>query len=284
MAWSGTDVNDIEQNYNARLTVPEFVQHVARCRTITAKVKSDLNAISDIPYGSHPRECFDWYPCGKTGAPVHIFIHGGFWRANDKSDFGLVAGPVNKAEANVAIISYPLCPERPLAQIVQSAVRAVQYIVRYASDEGADTSDLTIAGHSAGAHLSAMVLSHDWAAEGWSAHPFRAAVLISGIFELEPVLQISVNREMIHLTEIMVPNLSPMRFPPSDVDVLLPVGGDEAPMWMKQSEKFAEAIRSAGGKARYVEIPGRNHCNLMETFENSSYPLPRMTVDHLYPR
>jgi arylformamidase len=283
MAWRGTNENDIEQNYNARLTVPEYAEHVAKCRATTLLVKTKLKPEEDISYGAHERETFDWYPCGYSNAPVHVYIHGGFWRANDKSDFGLVAAPFVSAGVNVAVINYPLCPEVSLEQVVNSVISAVKFVRKFAAERGANINDYTLAGHSAGAHLATMVLTHNWAGAGFSTHPVRAAVLISGIYELEPVLQISVNREKIHLTANRIPTLSPMRFPPTDVDLFLTVGGDESPMWMKQSADFANAVQIHGGAARYVEIPGRNHCNLMETFADPSSPLVHMSVEHLFP-
>ena len=282
MTWSGTDINDIEQNFNARLTVPEYADHVARCRAATDAVKSRLHPETDLRYGPHELESLDWYRSGRSNAPVHVFIHGGFWRANDKKDFGLIAAPVSDAGADAVVINYPLCPEVSLDQVVQSVNSAIKWIWNRAADFRADMTDFTLSGHSAGAHLAAMVLAHDWVSEGLPPKPIRSAVLISGIYELQPVLQISVNREKIHLTPDRVPFLSPMRRPPSGVSLLLPVGGDEAPLWMRQSSDLAAAVRDNGGYARYIEIPGRNHCNLMETFEDSASPLTRMTLDHLF--
>lgn len=283
MVWSGTNINDIEQNYNARLTVPEYADHVARCRAATDAVKARLNPEIDLRYGTHELESLDWYHAGRSNAPVHVFIHGGFWRANDKRDFGLVAAPITDAGADAVVINYPLCPEVSLDQVVQSVNSAIKWIWNRAADSGANMIDFTLSGHSAGAHLAAMVLTHDWASEGLPAKPIRSAVLISGIYELEPVLQISVNKEKIHLTPDRVPYLSPMRRPPSGVPLLLPVGEDEAPMWMRQSSNLAAAVRAEGGYAKYMEIPGRNHCNLMETFEDPASPLSRNTLDHLFP-
>ena len=282
MAWPGTDPDDIEQNFNARLSVPDFAGYVGRCRAATAAVKERLGARDSIPYGSHPLETLDWYPAAGPDAPVHVFVHGGYWRAHDKDDFGLIAAPLVAAGTHVASVNYPLCPEVTVGDIVASVRTAVAWVWRHAGEFGADNADFTISGHSVGAHLAAMALCHDWAAEGLPVRPFRAAVLISGIYELEPVLPVSVNAAEIHLTADMVPSLSPMRFPPGDVPLFLPVGGDEAPLWMRQSADFAEAVRAAGGDARYVEVSGENHFSLMEAFADTAHPLTRVTVDFLY--
>ena len=225
----------------------------------------------------------DWYPASGPDAPVHVFVHGGYWRAHDKDDFGLIAAPLVAAGAHVASVNYPLCPEVTVGGIVASVRTAVAWVWRHAGEFGADNADFTISGHSVGAHLAAMALCCDWAAGGLPARPFRAAVLISGIYELEPVLPVSVNADEIHLTAHMVLSLSPMRFPPKDVPMLLPVGGDEAPLWMRQSADFAEAVRAAGGDARYVEMPGENHFSLMEAFADAAHPLTRAVVDFLFP-
>ena len=275
MAWPGTDATDIEQNFNARLAVPDFAGRVARCKAATAEVRERLDATCDIAYGAHPLETLDWYGAGRAGAPVHVFVHGGYWRAHDKDEFGLIAGPLVAAGVNVAVINYPLCPDVTVAGVVRSAIAAVAWVLGNAHRFGADATDLTLSGHSAGAHLAAMVLGHDWAA------PLRSAVLISGIYELTPVLGVSVNAAEIRLTEEMVAPLSPMRFAPTAVPLLLAVGGDEAPLWMRQSADFATAVDAAGGRARYLEIPGENHFSLMETFTDPDAPLPRAMLDHL---
>ena len=283
MVWNGSDPNDIEQNFNARLTVSDFADDVARCRAETVVVKARLKPQTNLRYGEHRLETLDWYRGDRSRAPVHVFIHGGYWRANDKDDFGLVAAPLVAVGAHVAVINYPLCPEVSMDQVVASTMAAIDWVRRNAGGFGADVTDFTLSGHSAGAHLVAMVLARDWAAEGLPAHPVRAAVLISGIYELEPVLEVSVNADEIHLTADRVPPLSPMRFPPAAVPLLLPVGGDEAPLWMRQSADFAAAVRAAGGDATYLEIPGHNHCTLMETFKDPASPLTRATLDHLFP-
>ncbi len=283
MVWPGTDPNDIEQNYNARLSVPDFADYVGRCRAATAAAKKRLGATENIPYGEHSLETLDWYPAAGPRAPVHVFLHGGYWRAHDKDDFGLIAAPLVASGAHVAVINYPLCPEVTLGHIVASTAAAVAWVWRHAADFGAENADFTISGHSVGAHLAAMALGHDWESEGLPARPLRAAVLISGIYELEPVLPVSVNAAEIHLTPDMVPPLSPMRFPPADVPMLLPVGGDEAPLWMGQSADFAKVVRAAGGDARYMELPGENHFSLMEAFAHGAHPLTRVTMGFLFP-
>jgi arylformamidase len=284
MAWPGTDPNDIEQNFNARYSVPDFADSVERCRAATTVAKKRLGATENIRYGGHPLETLDWYPAAAPGAPVHLFVHGGYWRAHDKDDFGLVAAPLAAAGAHVAVVNYPLCPEVTVTDIVASIIAAVAWVWRHAADFGAEAADFTLSGHSAGAHLAAMALCHDWVAEGLPARPFGAAVLISGLYELEPVLAVSVNAAEIHLTADMVPSLSPMRFPPTDVPMLLAVGGDEAPLWMRQSADFAKAARAAGGDARYLEVPRENHFSLMEAFADATHPLTRATVDFLFRR
>ena len=110
---------------------------------------------------------------------MHVYFHGGYWRAQDKANFAHVARTLVGEGICTVIANYDLCPAVTLDGTVESALRALAWTWRHARDYGGDPDRLTVSGHSAGAHLCAMALAHDWAAAGCrrirSKAPCRAA-------------------------------------------------------------------------------------------------------------
>src|SRR3546814_10456797 len=132
---------------------------------------------------------------------------------------------------------------------------------------------MTAAGHSAGAHLIAAARSDRQHLDG----P-HAALLISGIYELGPVLHISVNEE-IRLQPDAVDAMSPMRHPPGRPCSLAIVAGSAEPQaWVAQSRDFADLCKQHGHDCLYGELPGDNHYSIMTQFESPSSWLSRLTA------
>jgi len=148
-----------ESRYNPRLAVPEFAQHFARWTENSAKVRKDLSPYLDVPYGSGPLEKLDLFRSKGPSRGLLMFIHGGYWRALDKSQHSFVAAPFVQAGITVATINYALCPAVTVADIVRQVLQAAAWLFRNGGNFGAPEHKLHVAGHSAGGHLTAMVLA-----------------------------------------------------------------------------------------------------------------------------
>ena len=156
-----------------------------------------------------------------------------------------------------AIANYDLCPAVTLDGTVDSALRAIAWTWRHARAYGGDPDRLTLSGHSAGAHLCAMALAHDWTAAGLPADVIKGAVPVSGIFDPEPAMHTTVNAE-IGLTEEIARRNDALRLAPRvRCPVELFVGGDEPADWIRQSELYAEHLRQHGLAARADGRAGR---------------------------
>ncbi|WP_240788516.1 alpha/beta hydrolase [Ramlibacter henchirensis] len=216
----------------------------------------------------------DVFPAPAAGAPVHVFLHGGYWRGRDKSDYSYVADALVPLGLTTVVMNYDLCPAVELPAIVRQVRDGLQWIHAHARDWGGDPAAITASGHSAGAHLIAAALPS--AGDAPAAWAPRAAVLVSGIYELEPVLSVSVNQE-IRLRAEQVDELSPMRHPPTPaVPLVLVAGGAEPSSWVKQSHDFAKICTAGGGSAIYVEMPGAHHYSIMNALEHAHAPLARL--------
>jgi len=176
--------------YRNRDFIPDFdaimAETAARSRELAARV--ELRA--DLAYGNSPRERMDiLLPPNRTkGAPLHLFIHGGYWRAGSKEDHRLVAAPVLAAGGIAAIATYDLMPGTRLAAIIAQVRMAARQLVRFAPELGGDPRRLTVSGHSAGAHLASYLAAQAPEELGALDLPhIRGMLLVSGIFDLSGI-------------------------------------------------------------------------------------------------
>ena len=176
--------------YRNRDFIPDFdaimAETAARSRDLSARV--DLRA--DIPYGPGPRERMDLLlpPNPARGAPLHLFIHGGYWRSGSKEDHRLIAAPVLAAGGICAVMTYDLMPGTRLDAIVAQVRAAVAHLTAMAPALGADPRRLTVSGHSAGAHLASYLAAYGPAETARPPlPPLRGLLLVSGIYDLSGI-------------------------------------------------------------------------------------------------
>lgn len=259
------DEKSLEWQYNPRVSITNAAADIERAQQLSADTMASLQRRADIRHGPGPKETFDLYPATGTDAPVHVFIHGGYWRAQDKVDYAFVARELVSYGVSVAIVNYDLCPAVTISDIVAECVRCIHYIVTHADDLGVDADRLTVSGHSAGGQLVAKLLCHDWQGEGLARHPIHAAAAISGVFDLAPLIDTSIN-DAIGLTADTARQNSPLFDPPppANVPLLLAVGGDETPAFHEQTQRYADHCRAAGVSVEQMASPGCNHMTVLD--------------------
>ena len=257
----------LEAQYN-------LAQHPARAPTY-ARYAAASEGIRDtltwreVSYGEHARERFEWYPAGQ-GAPVLVFIHGGYWRALDKELFSCIARPFVASGIAVANVEYPLAPEYTLTQITASALSALSAVVREGERDGANVARLLVSGHSAGGHLAAIALAANWKDHGLPGWRPLAGMPISGLFELEPLRYVELNNTLSMTPEesrALSPALQPVHFVPATV---VAVGAGETHGFRQQSERYATQLRRGGRTTRYLEIPDANHFTVLDALAEPS--------------
>ena len=183
----------VEREYNLRAAFPDHPYWFARWAADSAAAREQLEARLNLRYGRAPGQTIDLFP-GAGSRGTMLFIHGGYWRALDKSDHSFVAPPLVANGIGVAIINYDLCPQVSIARIVEQCREAVAWLRREGPRYGMSAQRLVVAGHSAGGHLAAMLVATDWPAHGLP-RAITGAAAISGIFDLEPLLQVSINSD-----------------------------------------------------------------------------------------
>ena len=254
----------LEAQYNNRARVPEAAALLRRWAEVSALVRSRMTAVADLPYGPGPAERLDVFPARVPGAPVLVFIHGGYWRSLDKADHSFVAPAFVQAGALVVVPNYSLCPAVGIADIALQMCQALAWTHRHAADYGGDPSRIHVVGHSAGGHLAAMLLCTRWqqVAPGLPRQLVRGAMSLSGLFDLAPLRRTPFLQADLHLAEADIARLSPAGFPRPPGPLQALVGGLESEEFLRQNQ----LIRQRWG-ARAVPVcealPGFNHFTVM---------------------
>lgn len=259
-----TDPAWLNEQYNNRARVPEHPEIFERWARASVMARNGLARLLDVPYGDGPNEVLDVFPSPKPDAPVLVFIHGGWWRAFDKADHSFVAPAFVHSGAMVVVPNYALCPAVHIEDIALQMVKALAWVARNARDHGGDPERIVVAGHSAGAHLAAMLMCCDWKAVGADLAPDLAsrALAISGVYDLEPLRQTTFLQPDLRLSEQSVRKLSPAGFPPPTGTMYAIAGGAESEEFVRQNS----LIRERWGE-RVVPVcetlPGIDHFSIL---------------------
>jgi len=254
-----------ESRYNPRLAVPEYAQHFERWTQRSERARSQMDGYLNVAYGSHPMEKLDVFRAKGASRGLLMFIHGGYWRALDKSQHSFVAQPLVEAGVTVAMVNYALCPTVTVEDIVRQVLQAAAWLYRNGGNFGAPHGRLHVAGHSAGGHLTAMLLAAQWPrfAADLPARMVQGGLSISGIFDVAPVMNTpSVNVD-VRLDSRMAKRVSPAFMPPAtDAPLYLAVGGREQEGFHAQQA----LIKQKWGKVVAGELPcpEDNHFTILE--------------------
>jgi arylformamidase len=258
----------LEVQYNNRARIPEHPRIFERWSEASSLVREHHSARLDLAYGPGPNETLDVFtahgPVAAAGAPVLVFIHGGWWRSLDKADHSFIAPSFNEAGAMVVVPNYALCPAVRIEAIALQMTQALAWTFRHAALHGGDPRRIVVAGHSAGGHLAAMLMCCDWAAVGTGLplNLVSAALAVSGLFDLELVRHTPFLQADLRLTAASVARLSPARFAPPTGRLFAAVGADESEEFLRQNQ----LIREAWGEARVPvceTIAGTNHLTVL---------------------
>jgi arylformamidase len=264
--WEGLSQEQHEHHYNPQYAVPDFAVYRARREAPNQAALTGLNRVADQAYGPHRLDTVDIYPAEQPGAPVHLYYHGGYWRAQDKSNFAFLASPLTRAGVCTVVVNYPLCPEVTLDGVVASALEAIAWTAREIGRFGGDPSQITISGHSAGAHLCAAALATDWSARGLPSNLIRGAVLISGIYDPAPAVRTSVNAEL-NLTPELIARHDYEAHPPKvQCPTWVIAGGLEPWQFIDQSFRYAHHLHRHGGDPGVIVSPGYNHFDIIDQY------------------
>lgn len=250
--------SEVEIQYNNRARIAETPQILrqwsadatAYREQATARGHAELN----VPYGAGLRHIVDiFWPTADRADHIAVFIHGGYWQLFEPALFSHLARGANERGIPMVLIGYDLCPAVTLEEIIAQIRAACVFLwQRY-------KRRLVLSGHSAGGHLTAAMLATDWAAEGVDPYVIAAGLSISGVFELAPLLDTSMN-DKLRMSEASARALSPIGWTPrpaAQIDAW--VGGAESEEFLRQSRDFADAWAAKGARTRFESVDSANH-------------------------
>ena len=273
----------LDRMYNNRELVPQHPEHFRRWAAQSAQVMRAQECQLDVRYGGGPNEHLDIFPASQADAPVLVFIHGGYWRALDKRDHAFVAPAFSRRGVCVVIPNYALCPAVTVPQITMQMVHALAWTWRHIAGHGGDPRRITVAGHSAGGHLAAMMLACLWPVYGRDLPDdlVKNALSISGLYDLDPIMHTPFLQPTLQLTREQVRMASPALLPPPAQGTLATVcGGDESAEFLRQNP----LIRDAWG-AKTVPVcealPGLNHFSVLEALVEPGHRLHELALQLL---
>jgi arylformamidase len=258
---------DYEAEYDNRARVPEHPRIFSRWATDSASYRERLPASRQARISSGPtaREVIDLFGAG-LGAPLAVFIHGGWWRNFEPSLFSHLAAGLNAHGIAVAMPGYNLCPQVRIADIVDEMRRALVTLWRRYGQR------MLVLGHSAGGHLTAVLLATDWPAfdDAMPADMVAAGYAISGVYDLAPLVGVSVNQDL-RLDIDGAREMSPLLWPAPRGRVLdAVVGARESNEFLRQSRVITDVWGKAGVVTRYEEIAGADHFTVLDPLADPS--------------
>jgi arylformamidase len=263
---------DLEAEYDNRAKVPNHADIMENwARNAAAFRAGHRYAELDLAYGHAERMALDlFWPGPSREGPLAMFVHGGYWQRLDRKLFSHLAYGLLAHGVAVAMPSYELCPQVTLAVLVEQVRNAAAFLaLRHGRA-------LLATGHSAGGHLAAMLLATDWVfTRGLPRATVRAALPISGLFDLLPLTRTTVN-DALGLDAAEARKLSPVLLPSPGLPIHAVVGGTEGAEYTRQSRSIAE-----GWGGTWEAMAGKNHFSVVEPLTDPASPLVTMAVGML---
>ncbi len=277
------DQETLNREYRIRESIPldEFEAVIARYGEVSAQMRDSLDARLDLRFGPSPEEVMDIFPTG-DGAPVLVYIHGGYWRMLSQKESSFMAETFTNAGVAVAAVNYGLAPATTLDEIVRQCRAAIAWLHANAAGFGGDPGRIHIAGHSAGGHLVGMLLAGGWHGEfGVPEDVISSACALSGLHELEPIRLSEIN-EWLDLDDAAVARNSPIRhLPAHGCPLIVSYGGSETSEFKRQTDEYAAAWRANGFPCRNVEMDACNHFDLPLAWCDADSALTRAVFDQI---
>jgi arylformamidase len=275
---------ELEAQYNMRMLRPDFEASLLQeWLARSAAFRRLPHAQLDVAYGPGERDRLDYFPAECADAPLLIFFHGGFWQRGDKSVYSFVAEPFVAEGVSVVLVNYTLCPAVSVEEIVVQSQRALAWLWRHAGELGCSRERWFAGGHSAGGHLAARMMATHWQTLGHDLpkQMLSGAILISALFDLEPLCETSINEGLL-LDREQARAVSALRHPPaSDAPQLIAVGGAETLAFHQQARAYAIAFGGAQRNMPHYQIDDCDHFDVVQAVANHAHPFFELCRDFI---
>ena len=284
LVWLDMDQTELDNAYDQAVYAPNQPQVHARIAAANARAKLRLGAAKRFQYGASEIESVDVYTCKDANAPVNIYVHGGAWRNGRSADFASMAEPIVSAGGHSVIVDFNNIDDvgGNLMTMVKQVRSAVAWVYKNAQKLGGDPGRVHVTGHSSGGHLAGCVVTTDWARDfGLPKDVVKAAVLVSGMYDLKPV-RLSKRSKYVAFTDEIEQELSAIRhLDRLNCPIVVAHGTQETPEFQRQAREFAAAVKAAGKPIQFVVAEGYNHFEIRETIANPYGLMGRMVLEQM---
>ena len=218
LSWRSLSQAERDTAYDNNKAVANSPALIVARNEASARFRAAHTDALDVPYGDRERTKIDLYPASDPSTPCLVFIHGGYWQRNSRDLFAMLAEGMAAHGWSVAIPGYSLAPEATLTDIVREISLALDWLAAEGPARGI-AGPVVLSGWSAGAHLTALALSHPLVTAG---------LAISGVYDLAPIRDTALNVAL-KLTDQEVAELSPLRLPIVHKPLAIAYGSAELP-------------------------------------------------------
>ncbi len=282
LVWRDMDQKTLDDAYNQAAYAPNMDLILGRIATASEVARKTLGEPQRVAYGPSEHERLDIYraapspssPAGGRakggGAPVNVFVHGGAWLRSSAAQTAFTAEAIVGAGAHAVLIDFINVGQSngDLMPLAEQVSRAIAWAWSNAESFGGDRNRLFVSAHSSGAHLAACALSRGWRANNLPPDFCKGALLVGGMYDLEPVRR-SARSAYLKFTDEMEDALSAQRHIDGiNTPLVLAYGTTETPEFQRQSRDFFAALEAKGKTAELLVAEGYNHFELFETMAN----------------
>lgn len=256
IVYRGLTQDALDREYSPSSCVDDLGEYLTAYREQSASARRDMTW-RRLRYGSSPRAVVDFFPAG-AGSSLLVYVHGGYWQELSAPESCFPARRLVDAGVSFAALGYDLAPDRTLDGILGMVEEGLRLLWRNADELALDRSRIVLAGSSAGAHLVAMNLL-----QGGVGANARGAVLLSGVYDLEPVRLSYVNGPLGLTPEAAARNSPLLRIAGELPPLVLAIGENETDEFARQHRDFAHATHARCEHHTTFTVPGRNHFDLV---------------------
>ncbi len=257
--------------YMIRAHVQGFEDIADQYTLDSAHVRNIHDCELDIAYGEREGEVLDvFWPQGhSSNLPIHMFVHGGYWRANSKDDYSFVANTIVESGAIAIIVDYDLMPDFRMDVLVEQVRNAARWVRHNGEKMGGDPTQFTASGHSAGAHLASYLQLQGVGETEEPDTGVSRLLLLSGIYDLTPIRK-SFLQDEISLTEEEANLWSPIACEGSEnINISLAVGDLETAPFHQDMKQFETTIAAAKGEVSASTLYHEDHMTIVRSLGES---------------
>jgi acetyl esterase/lipase len=255
-------------------------------RTYFAAINAGRQATAaDQAYGVLPAQHLDVHRArGADPAPVAVFLYGGRWREGRREDYRFVAAALAARGILVVVPDYRRYPEVRFPGFVEDAALAVGWVREHARRHGGDPDRIVLVGHSAGAHIAALLATDARFLARHGLHPrdLAGVVGIAGPYDFLPLTDPGLRA--VFGEEAGWDASQPVRFVDGDEPPFLLLHGDaDRSVGPYNSARLAARLRAAAGEVEHRVYPGVGHVRILSAFRFPRLaPTLRDTADFIH--